>query len=924
MEIPDIDAAVKTTRPGGVRDAVAKVRRFLFTKPAGFVLLASSGAFLTLFGIAGLHGGVGKAAFFETAFGVGALLAGLEGAIRHPAPSKIRFRALARLMPAFSLLATAMATSGLAGPPLAAFSPTLLVGLAFLVLSDTTLVAALVMTLAPTLLWTAFAVPAAPWLNFCLGLVIAASVRFFQEIRHIELRTALDEVTTQLNAKREVETELHRSQQRVLKRYEHLYENLFESTPDIIFTLQPDGRIASLNPGFETITGLCPKQWIGRPLTDLLHPSDQQKAGEVLAKVLQGENASTLETRFLSKSQKFLYGDLALKPQIEEGRVVGALGIARDVTEGKRYAKALQDFQDIEERFSLIASGARDGLWDWNIRTRRFYYSPRWKQMLDYRDEEISSSPEEWFGRVHPEDIAELRAAILRHLHGQTPHFEATYRIRNKEKTYRWMACRALAVRDSTGSAYRMVGSQTDITEFKAAEEQLTRDLSRDPLTGLANRARLLESLAASLEKAKEQTEYRFALLVMNLDRFKLLNDSMGHEAGDQLLELAARRLESCVRNGDLVARLGGDEFAVLADSIRDEGHAVRIAERIQKGFKNSLNLRGQRFFVTAGIGVAVGRRDHRKPTELLRDATMAMSRAKAEGKGGVAIFDFEMRAQAVERLLMENDIRRALKRREFLIHYQPIVSLPTTEIVGFEALLRWQHPDQGLIPPGEFLNLAEETGLIVPLGWWVLEQACRQTRSWQEQFVIEKPLALSVNFSAKNLNQPDAPERTAKILEESGLAPGDLRLEVGEDALFKTDSIEPMKRLKALGLQFYLDDFGKGVYPLGNLRQFPLDAAKIDCSFVGRIGQSPGNTQVVQAMVGLSHSLGLKVVAEGVETADQAAQLRLLRCELAQGFLYSKPLEPAAVERLLSSLYGTRGAAQQCTLPVYAVPNSS
>ncbi len=925
MEIPRLEIESESA---GDRSWAAGLKRFLSDGRGRYPLLAATGSLVAVFGATLAAREISTLALVAVTLGAVAVMAAYLGSRQAESLQPGAQRLLARLLPPTAILTAAFAISDWGGAPLAEFSPAALLALTLVVAPEMVLLGALALALPLALAFPFVTAPAAAWVNFCLGLTIAGALRHFAETRSVpsseQRQHVLAEPAIQPHATRDAATEPPAAAGSEVKAEDEpkTYEDLFENnTPDMILSLMPNGSISALNQDFENTTGLSAPDWIGKPLAELLHPSERERAAEALTRVLRVGEPATLETRFISNSKACLFADLKLEPVVETGKIVGAKGVVRDVIQGDRFVRALHE---IEERFALVAHGSNDGLWDWNIKTRRFYFSPRWKEMLGYKEDELTSSPDEWFHRVHPEDIHELRSAILRHLHGHAPHFEASYRIRHRDDSYRHMTTRGLAVRDSSGNAHRMVGSQTDITEFKLAEEQLTRDLARDPLTRLANRSCLLERLGAAMERAEKDPDYRFALLVLNLDRFTLLNDSLGHEAGDQLLELAARRLESCVRTDDLVARLGGDEFAVLADGVRDEGHAVRIGERIHKGFKTSLQVRGQRVFVSAGVGVAMGRGDYRKPVDILRDATMALTRAKASGKARLEMFNFEMRAQAVERLLMENDIRRAMKREEFVVHYQPIVNLVSTEICGFEALLRWRHPDQGLIPPGEFLALAEETGLIVPLGWWVLETACRQTQTWQEQFVIRKPLSVSVNLSARNLTAGDAAEKVAQILERSRLDAAHLRLEIREDSILSKESGPPMKKLREMGVAFYLDDFGKGLYPLSNLRTFPLDAAKIDCSFVGGLGQRPGSTQIVQAMVGLSHSLGLKVIAEGVETADQAAQLRLLRCELAQGFLYSKPLEAGAVERLLSSLYGARGGAQQCSLPVRAVPHGS
>lgn len=443
---------------------------------------------------------------------------------------------------------------------------------------------------------------------------------------------------------------------------------------------------------------------------------------------------------------------------------------------------------------------------------------------------------------------------------------------------------------------------QAEVTERKIAEARLIHDAFHDSLTGLPNRALFMERLERAIERAKRLKNYLFAVLFLDLDRFKLVNDSLGHLVGDQLLIAFVRRLEVWLRSTDTVARLGGDEFVILLEDIKDVSDATQIAERIQKELTLPFNLSGHEVFITTSIGIALSTTGYDQPEDLLRDADTVMYRAKALGKARHEVFDKAMHARAVTQLQLENDLRRALERQELQIHYQPIVSLKTSMITGFEALVRWQHPSLGLISPAEFIPLAEETGLIVPIGYWVLRESCRQVRAWQERFVATSPLTLSVNFSGKQFSQPNLLKQVDQVLQETGFNARSLKLELTESVLIENaeSAAAMLSQLRILGVQIHIDDFGTGYSSLSYLHRFPIDALKIERSFISSMGIDNENLELVRTIITMAHNLNMNVVAEGIETAEQLTQLRALQCEYGQGYFFSKPLNREAAGALI------------------------
>ncbi len=567
--------------------------------------------------------------------------------------------------------------------------------------------------------------------------------------------------------------------------------------------------------------------------------------------------------------------------------------------------KAFASLTASEERCAMLLRGASDGLWEWDLETNEMHFCERWKAMLGYQEHELSSRPDEWFKRVHPEDIERVQSEIMSHLLGLSPQFQSEHRVRRADGSYRWMLSRGLAVMDSNRYVYRMTGSLTDVTEQKQAEKQLLHNAFHDGLTGLPNRALFMDRLKHSLAEVKKGEGYAFGVLFLDLDRFKVVNDSLGHQIGDQLLVATARRLEACLRPGDIVARLGGDEFAVILDHVRHVSDAIQAAERIRERLATPFNLSGHEVFISASIGIALNQTASEQPDEIVRNADTAMYRAKDQGRGCFELFDKGMHARNAALSQLETGLRRALARGEFRVHYQPIISLETWRINGFEALLRWEHPEHGYISPLKFIPVAEESGLIIEIGQWVLREACQQLRVWQEQFPSDPPLSISVNLSGKQFSQPDLIECISQILKETGLDAGSLKMEITESAIIENIDAAAMmlKRIKALGIRLSLDDFGTGYSSLSYLHRFPIDTLKIDRSFVSRINL-PKNAEIVKTILTLAGNLGMDVVAEGVETREQVLQLTGMNCEYVQGYLLSKPIDGRAMRELISEIY--------------------
>jgi diguanylate cyclase (GGDEF)-like protein/PAS domain S-box-containing protein len=565
---------------------------------------------------------------------------------------------------------------------------------------------------------------------------------------------------------------------------------------------------------------------------------------------------------------------------------------------------ALESARRSEQRYALAAAGSNDGLWDWDIPEGALFCSERWKLMLGLSPQTPVVTIGQWVALVHDEDRGSLEAALDAHLRGETAHFEHEYRAHHSDGHVRWMLCRGIAVRDDAGQPVRMAGSQTDVTERRRVQDTLATAARHDHLTGLPNRRLFAELLQRSIAQNARAATPKYAVLFIDLDGFKLVNDSLGHLVGDQFLVAIASRLEANLRPGDALARLGGDEFAVLIEDFATPDEVCLVAERLQRSLVEPISLDGRELYASASIGVVLGGTQYHTVDDVLRDADIAMYRAKGAGRGGYQLFDPLMHANAVHRLTLETELRQAVEREEFSVYYQPIVRLSSSEITGLEALARWTRPDGRKVPPSEFIPVAEETGLIVPLTCFVLREACRQGAAWQRAF--DRSIGVSVNISSRLFGRTDFVEQIERTIAESGIRPGTLHLEITESTLLNSaDAVQAnFERLRASGVSMYLDDFGTGYSSLSYLQRYPVDALKLDRSFVARMGMPDEDSAVADAIVSLARALGMDLIAEGVECPAHAEHLIALGCPRAQGHLFYGAQSGADTERLLSSAF--------------------
>ena len=579
-----------------------------------------------------------------------------------------------------------------------------------------------------------------------------------------------------------------------------------------------------------------------------------------------------------------------------------------------------RELNERNQLFEVITENAADMIAVIDCAGNRLYNSPAYQKVLGYSLQElkVTSSAEQ----IHPEDQQRvLEAAEKARLSGRGERLE--YRMRHKDGSWRILESVATAIPNEEGQTERLVIVNRDITERKRAEETLAHNALHDALTNLPNRTLFLDRVRHALILSQRHTTYKFAVLFIDLDEFKIFNDSLGHAAGDALLIQIARRLNVSIRGVDtisrsgliqststvaseeILARMGGDEFTVLLEEIRDCGDAIRVAERIQERLSIPFIVEGQEVVTTASIGIAFCATSYSNSEELVRDAEIAMYRAKREGKARCQVFDNAMHAFAVKRLRLETDLRRALELGEFRVHYQPIVSLQSGKIVGFEALSRWERPE-GLLSPAHFIQIADETGIILPMNRLLLREACQQLRAWQSQFPCDPPLTISVNITPKEFAQPDFAAQMGTILGEVGIDPSSVDVEITETIAMADPqrSNLVLSELKTLGVHLSIDDFGTGYSSLSRLQGFPVDALKIDRTFISKMDTDSETNEIVRIIIMLAHNLGLKVVAEGAETAEQVRLLKQLKCELVQGYFFARPGDHAAAQALLMRTY--------------------
>jgi diguanylate cyclase (GGDEF)-like protein/PAS domain S-box-containing protein len=671
-------------------------------------------------------------------------------------------------------------------------------------------------------------------------------------------------------------------------------ESVIESLEEGVCVVDMRGRVTMWNAALERMLNCPSEQAIDCPLTRAVPMlADTSVARAVDAAIAGGSDSGVLRLMLPAAA-----GAATLQVRVVPNRRTVML-IWQDVTDRARTDSALQQS---EARFALLESSISDGLWEWDLERQVVRFSAQWRNIVGLPPTSVTGVPDDWFDRAHPEDRDLLKAAIEAYLSGSSGEFVHQHRIRHEDGTYRHVLSRGIVVHAVRRRPVRLGGSITDVTERVEAERSLRDSGSRDPLTGLCNRAVFVELLRHRLSALKKRQAGQFAVLFLDLDRFKVINDSLGHLAGDELLMAVSRRLESCLREGDVLARLGGDEFAIFLHDLRDEKQANAIAFRIQDAFSAAYPIGGREVFTSTSIGIAFSDFRYENPEEIMRDADTAMYHAKARGKARHEVFDAHMHALAIDRIGLESDLQRAVRCNDFEVHYQPIVSLNSGACVGFEALVRWTR-DGKAVSPSVFIPVAEELGLIEAIGSRVLSEACRTFSAWQRRFPKSGFDCITVNVSTRQLAQPGFFRMVEEAVKEAELEPSHLRLEITETALLTSPQTTAvlLQKLRELGVKVYLDDFGTGHSSLSYLHQLPVDALKIDRSFVESL-LLPDRPAIVESILALAYTLETGVVAEGVEDEVQALALERLGCRYAQGYLFSPAIPPAKVEQLLES----------------------
>lgn len=681
----------------------------------------------------------------------------------------------------------------------------------------------------------------------------------------------------------------------ISRKNEEQYRDLFENANDLIYTHDMEGNFTSLNRAGEIITGYSRDEALKMNLAQVVAPEFLEAAKTMTAKKVAGNAPTTYELEIISKTGKRVTLELSTRLIVSDGMPVGVQGIARDITERRQAEMSLHNAVSL---FASTFESTADGIvvmgLDRKIVTCNTKFVDMWQ---------VDSG------------VIESKNGIALVEHVVTQMKDPDQFIANLEKLYADPLSSSTEILELTdGRLYERYSQPQfmegvpvgrvccfrDITERNLAEEKLRYYALHDTLTDLPNRVQFMNHLRQAVERAEGNSYAKFAVLFLDLDRFKVINDSLGHAVGDKLLIAISERLKACVRPGDVVARLGGDEFVILLNRSGDTPEVVRVAERLQNKISEPFKIANYEVFTSASIGIIVSGSMQRKAEDFLRDADAAMYRAKESGKARYEIFDRKMHVQNMNLLQVETDLRHAVERNEFEVLYQPIVDLDTGRAYEFEALIRWRHPVHGLVAPNEFVHVAEETGMIIQIGKWILDEACRQVAEWQRRFNV--PLSISVNLSAKQLMHPTLTAQVQEVLANTGLAPEQLKLEVTESTVMEHSekSMNILSELHALGVSLSTDDFGTGYSSLSYLQRFPFDRLKIDRSFINIMDENEKSGSIVKTILMLGENLDIEVVAEGIETVAHLEKLRSLGCKAGQGYLFSRPVDSEGAVQFL------------------------
>lgn len=685
--------------------------------------------------------------------------------------------------------------------------------------------------------------------------------------------------------------------EQALRERETRLSGIMDNVADGIITLDEDLRIETMNAAALQLFGYEREAAVGQPFVTLIEERDWTRVAVALMACLRrGDEEQRPENRAEIQGRR-RHGEIFAMAfgvsQMRLGERRTAICVVQDITQRKRGEQALRES---EERLKLAVRATRSGVFDNNYVKDTYWWSPEFIEMLGYEPVDALLANKLFDGLIHPDDKENTQSQINRYLQGEVGDYLSVYRLRHRDGSWVWIEARGQAIRDDHGRPLRFTGTMTDVTDRKRFEEQLMYVSTHDPLTGLPNRTLVQDRLEHALAHASRKGT-TVAVLLLDVDRFKLVNDSLGHQVGDKLLRAIAQRLGACVRGTDTVGRLGADEYLVVAEDLSDPQMAGRVAETILVGLSRPFGVDGQQLFVTCSIGISLFPGDGQDIHALMRDADTAMHNAKAAGGNGYRFFTPEMNEAAVARLSLERSMREALDQGQFFLHYQPKIDMQTMRAVGVEALLRWQHPEIGMISPAKFIPVAEETGLIVPLGDWVMRAALAQIRDWQSRGFA--PIPVAVNVSVRQITLPQFGERVVALCQEYGVRHDLLEIEITETAMMSNLAyiVDTLTDLRNHGFRIAIDDFGTGYSSLSYLRRLPITTLKVDRSFVSEAPTNADTGAIAATIIAMGRQLGLKVVAEGIETEEQLEFLRAHHCDEMQGYYFSRPLPTGDLE---------------------------